>query len=841
MKRLYLRSSLLLVSIFLLFPISGLQAQDADDEMSMLEEVVVTARKREETLQEVPVTISVFGAGDIQAADLTDLEDVSNLTPGFQFMNQGNQQPGRYNTQLQFRGLTTAQFSPSFATGALFIDGVYVLNGGTSLSLMDIERIEVIKGPQSAYFGRNTFGGAVNLITRDPDMQEFHGQVNLRATQRDNYDASVFLEGPIVSDQLSFSLSGRYYDKEGQWKNSDGSRAGDEETTSINAVLKWQATDALSFKVRYGYSEDEDGPPAQAFVSGIIYDSCTGLTIDSPEGPANPSNYICGKVPYIESLISSNTVLPQGVIDAGLTNPATRIPGTPQVDYIGLKRETERLSIFANYDFNDYSLSFTYGNNDQKANWIRDFDLTDRVNWFSRDPQSLEDDSYEVRLTSPQDGRFRWLVGYNKYEQKFFSSGAGGDATTSCFSVVPGLTDDFPAACLGGAPGVLTLLFPNTLANNDEANVTGIFGAVDFDITDQLTAIVEARYVEDKLTKGAGISTPGAPILEETYDDVLPRVILRWQPADDTNLFLSYSEGQIAGDFNSFFINADDRERAQYLAQDPGVSEALPAETLDAWELGWKQGFADGRGQVNMSIYYYTWKAIKGRSTFLINETCRPADIGADAACNPDIGQMVGDPKAALNPVTGEIEPFFNSRNILLPGDADIKGAELETWYALTDSLLWTINASYIDSSYTDYEFNFVRPIAGYAQMRGNQTPRQPKWSGNTSLTYDFDMGGHESYVRGDWIYQGKTYVDESNLAYISSYNLVNVRAGTQFDNFLVELFITNLFDEAAWQTGSRWTDFSSPTQFAFLTVKQGVAVSPLNKREFGIRLNYQF
>ena len=99
-------------------------------ESAALEEVVVTARKRTESLQEIPVAVSVFGADDILMTDMRDLEDVALHTPGFQFMNQGNQQPGRYNTQLQFRGLTTAQFSPSFATGALFIDGIYVLNGG---------------------------------------------------------------------------------------------------------------------------------------------------------------------------------------------------------------------------------------------------------------------------------------------------------------------------------------------------------------------------------------------------------------------------------------------------------------------------------------------------------------------------------------------------------------------------------------------------------------------------------------------------------------------------------------------------------------------------------------
>jgi len=159
-----------------------------------LEEIVVTARKREENLQEIPIAITAISKIDIQEANITGLEDISNLAPGFYFFSQGQNQPGRYNTQLRFRGLNQAQFSPSFETGALFIDGVYVLNGGTSLSMMDIERVEVIKGPQSAYFGRNTFGGAVNFITRDPSMEEFSGSIEATATARSKYDISGIVE-----------------------------------------------------------------------------------------------------------------------------------------------------------------------------------------------------------------------------------------------------------------------------------------------------------------------------------------------------------------------------------------------------------------------------------------------------------------------------------------------------------------------------------------------------------------------------------------------------------------------------------------------------------------------
>ena len=175
-------------------------------------------------------------------------------------------------------------------------------------------------------------------------------------------------------------------------------------------------------------------------------------------------------------------------------------------------------------------------------------------------------------------------------------------------------------------------------------------------------------------------------------------------------------------------------------------------------------------------------------------------------------------------------------------GLARIFGAEAEFTWALSESLLFQLNYSYIDSEYDDYEFNFVRPIAGFSQMRGNQTPRQPKHSGNTALTWNYTLFNRPSFLRGDLFYQGESFVDESNLAKIPDYWLANARAGIDInDNISVELFVTNLFEEEAWMTAARWTDFSSPFQSAFFTSKQGVAVTPLDKREWGLRAFFRF
>ncbi len=826
-----------------LFATDPALSQDSGDD-SMIEEVTVTARKREESLQEIPVAITALSAQDISEAGIASLEDVSTLASGFYFFNQGQSQPGRYNTQLRFRGLNQAQFSPSFETGALFIDGVYVLNGGTSLALMDVERVEVIKGPQSAYFGRNTFGGAVNFITKDPSMEQFQGTADISYSDRNLLDGNLFIEGPLVEGTLSGSLGLRIYDKEGHYRASDGGRLGDEETQTLNAKLLWQPSDTFSMSFRASYSEDDDGAPAQAYVAGQVAanDTCTGRTITTGAGESvNPISYVCGTVPDVDSatpvqgsaVIDGNTIIPSFAFDALTGGP--RPNGAPFIDEIGMLRETLRLSAQATWELGDYTLDSILGFNDQATNWIRDFDLSGFSNAYSNDPQGLEDRSFEIRLTSPQDGRLRWAVGANYYDQEFTSSGAGGNFVFACFGTG---NPDFP--CVPN----LALNFPNSLTNSDESTVTGIFGAIDFDFNDQWTLTVEGRYQEDELNKGGQVDEGGlvAGALRIESDEFLPRVILRWQPSENTNLYASYAKGVVPGDVNQQFINADDRERPQYLAAFPGLGESTPQEELDAIELGWKQSLWDGRGYLNVSAFWNEWIGIKGRSSVAVNETCDASGSNAIGVpgCTYDV-VMVGDPKLIEDPATGELIPLLNARNVLLDGDADIQGLEIDFGGMISDNWSFDASLAYVDTEYTRYEFNFVQRIAGFSNMRGNSTPRTPELSGNLSTTYRFPLAGRDAYIRGDIVYMGEVFTDETNLAELEDYFLANVRGGIESGNYRLELFIKNLFDEDAWATGARFSDTAFPTDFTNFFVQQGFNLTPQNKREVGLRWVYSF
>jgi iron complex outermembrane recepter protein len=126
----------------------------------------LAARKTEERLLETPVSITAFSADDIEKKGFQNLEDVARSAPGVQFSHQGGQIPGRYTSAIRFRGMNVNSDSPSLQLGSLFVDGIFVLGGTQSIPYDDVERIEVIKGPQSATYGRSTFGGAINYITR---------------------------------------------------------------------------------------------------------------------------------------------------------------------------------------------------------------------------------------------------------------------------------------------------------------------------------------------------------------------------------------------------------------------------------------------------------------------------------------------------------------------------------------------------------------------------------------------------------------------------------------------------------------------------------------------------
>lgn len=819
-----------------------------------LEEIIVTARKVEENLKDIPLSISAFSARDIEEKGFKGLEDIAFAAPGMQYSNQGGQVPGRYNSAIRFRGMNVNSASPSLQLGSLFIDGMYVLGGTQSIPLDDVERIEVIKGPQSAYFGRNTFGGAVNYITKNPSLTDYAGKVSASGATYNEFDVSGSFEGPLVQDKLAVRVGARLYSKGSMFTASDGGALGEESSSSVNISFYSEPSDNLTLKARAFYVRDDDGPAAGGIVAGLRNNSCTGKTIQTqdPAVPtASPRNYICGIVPEQGTAISnlgtlqiidSNTSLrpaqaafvgqPDLIINNLVNRPNTPPLNVPFIDHMGLERDIFRGSVALSYEFGDgYTFDAQGGYNRLRASWIRDFGLSALENWYSRDPQDGKDYSFEGRVSSPQDQSLTWLVGANYYHQKFLQAGAGGDTVSLCTTVIS-----------APPPGERCTRNPfsgtnNLLQDTDRIKAWGIFGSVSYDITDEITASFEGRYQNNNAATAILTAAP----LKKIDKNFLPRAILRWQPSEDTNVYGSYAKGVIQGQPNSQIAIATPNELRQYVAQlGSGTSATLPAEILDMYEIGWKQGLWDNRANFNIAGYYGEWKGQKGRSVGIIQEDCGSPSHGLAGGCiggNPVGLSAVGQPARNLDGT-----PFLNSRNVNVPGNSKLWGVEWESAMAFTENWDGKLTATYARSKYKDFLFNFVAPIAGFSQMKGNSNARFPKWSGSLNSGYKASLTENwEWFINGDLNYFGKAYVDESNLAQCDDYTVVNARAGVERDTFRLEFFVKNMLDDDSWTACARWTDFDTAPNLAALTLNQGVAVTPQNKRQFGLRTSIEF
>jgi iron complex outermembrane receptor protein len=797
-----------------------------------LEEITVTARKREESLIDVPLSVTVFSDADIQKAQLYDLRDIARFSPGVYFQSTGGNGNGRYAPNLVLRGMMNSIPLPRQQTAGVFIDGVFVLGGVNAVNTADVERIEVLKGPQNAYFGRNTFGGAINFISKTPG-NDVLGEVTASATVRGTYDVNASIEGPLVTDRVAARLLATTRRKAPHYRANDGGALGEETTKSITGTFSVTPSDAFSIRVRGSYQEDEDGPGSIAHLYAPLHggNSCAGVTLNRGKTLLDRRDasfsvvlpYFCGSVPTldqigVQNIVSSNTSLsspllaslgnPNALRDAFLNNKFGErlIAEAPRLDHFGLAREIIRFTAQAEYTFaNDITFGVTLGYEDTETNQIADGDRSDRENLYVIAPSLFSNVTAEARLQSSQEQRLRWTLGGTYYRGVFDSAFGGGGSViyrTRLAPTAPIATDAFLSVPVN--------------SNAERAIVLAGFGALEYDLTEQIRLIGELRYQVDK-SRLAPI-TPTSPTAK--FNDWLPRIVAQYKPNPDWTLYASWARGVLPGQFNPQYIAATAFQRQQIDAAYPGVTELVQSDRVDSFEIGSKQQLMDNRLQYTLSAYYMKWTNIKGSSQF----------TAQTSATNPA-------------PIV------FNS--ILVPGAAKLHGFELETTGILTDN--WDVNfrLNYQVGKYTDYiQPGLAQLTNGVTRFDGNRLPRVPTWTGSISSTYrDTLSGAWDWFVRGDLTYTGKSWDSEANIAQINDYFRANLRVGAEREDLTVELFVTNLFNDKNWDFGQRTVYQGAPGGAVFVSLPpsgvfgfpQGIIVQPPDKRDFGVRVRAAF
>ncbi len=710
----------------------------------VLEEIVVTATKRRESLQDVPLAVSAVSTADIQVRGFSQYAEYLNTLPGVFFNDVG---PG--TSEVRIRGIVaTGGVGGEVATyfGETLTSARTNGGGKPNLRLVDIDRVEVLRGPQGTLFGASALTGVLRIIPAAPDPKEFEIDVGARGfSTAHSDDESYHIEGvvniPLIQDELALRLVGYQDDIAGYIDNvvpaqdlidysflfglPDGTAVvpgnpafsrrdiNAEDTSGVRAALLWQATDHLRFDLSYATQD---------------------VTLDSEPQIAPFAG------PYAQ----------QRALDAFEHGKFTE----------GL----DVASLVASYEWQNASLTSI-------TSWTRmtrtdstDLSILAELIGLPPIPWALRNDSegkvftQEMRLQSRGESRLQWLLGAFYLDQSSdFTQFAPDYSCPACL----------PTALFGQDFALQMTPGGNPRFFNQQQR--SIFGEVSYEFLPRWTLGVGGRYLEDELeSMGAEYQgllvdgvLPAQPLVSATTDEVNPSAYVRFEASDALTLYAQAARGFRSGVVNqplSYSPPCDDDAAAI------GLKAISDPDTLWSYELGAKARLADGRVAINAAVFRQRWEGVQLRSSFAEDDGC------------------------AFNGT-------FNA------GDVDGEGAELELTAQLTHR--WRVNVA---GAYVRNEFDSISPGIGYIAV-GERVSGAPEKNASAGLQYDFPLSGSwEAFARADYLYVGDVHqnfeFDETTGDVIirrqDSYQATNARVGFKFRELAFEVFGRNLTDERA-------------------------------------------
>jgi iron complex outermembrane receptor protein len=806
----------------------------AQDGAIALEEVVVTARKREESLQDVPVAISVFSADLLADANLFDVQDLYELTPGLQFdTNFGD----RNSSTPGVRGVQSLEIAPTRQKASTFIDGVPLVGQQGNLGLESLERVEVYRGPQSAAFGRATFAGAVNYVTRDPG-DEFSGSVTIATSDLGRDQARLSLDGPIT-DTVGFTLDygSEQYDGPDEWVSSDGYRLGGTTSDQFSVKFKFTPSDTFDAEVRVLTRETDDNPSNRY----MLQDSAACSNYTAPNG----NLYYQGEFNCDISIPSTGITLlhdlTQNYVDAtggGFTQEELDMFAQsysvldPQVT-----SERDRVQAELNWSIGESTLQVLGFTSEEEYLrwWDADTSATPltitamggalgasmNVNTMA-DPSSIEENYAEVRWVSPEDERFRYVIGASYYDYDFLTN-----IYAQYGAVVAGTADE-----LGVGP---VQIF------SENAKNVGAFFNLMYDISDETTVSVEGRYQVDDITNLNNVT--GQTFNNETTS-FQPRIAINHRLSDQVTVYGQYSEGNNPAGVNVNFTNQQaiwaiqDALGAGAIVYDENTFLNFEEENLTNIEVGLKGTFLENRLQLATALYAMEWE-----------DAVQPYNLNWNDAWNDGTS-----PNAVqYNMGMAWAPPFTMSRTFLNQGTIDTIGLEAELNYRISDAWSTRITGTLQNSEFSDFCSLFAVNDLGLpadktteegaaydcAYVNGNTFNRQPDITFTTSLTYTNEIGssGWSYSVRGDLMHTGSNYMDDVNYLQIPAMTILNLSMMFRNDDWTIRAFVNNASDNDTPTIIETTNDYA----VALNGSVDGFRITPMRPREFGLNLTYGF
>lgn len=531
-----------------LLPIPALAQAPTTGDRPILEELIVTAKKREQNLQDVAMGVSLLSAKSISEAQIRNASELAYLLPTLNVQASSGPSTSSFN----IRGIGTQAFSPGVDPSvSTMLDGVVMGRSGMAfIEMVDIERVEVLRGPQGTLYGKNASGGVVHIITKDP-TPELSGTVAATAIEDDEYRVDGSIAGPIT-DSLGYRLTGTKVDDSGYAKNFyTGDKVNDMDSYSVRGKLLWEVNEDLEFLLTSDYSKSDC--------------DCTVLSVRSILPGPSQQRLLEEQLPVVPSKHN------QDVNEDQPTFTHLRSSG---------------YSLTANWNISDYTLTSISAYRDWESESIVDLDrgpTNPLALTFTVPPKTEQNQfSQELRIASPIQDWGSYVLGAFYFEQDVDDS----NTTT-------------------------TALLGTPTSRQSRTDVSGknaaVFGEVNFNIWQNWQLILGGRYTYDELEyhttadKSDGLIFPPPGDFSDSLDedDFSPKVSLQWDFSDASMVYGSYTSGYKGPAFDTTLIT--------------GGSFVKP-ETSNAFETGYKSRWFDNSLFVNVAIFYAEYKDYQAQS-----------------------------------------------------------------------------------------------------------------------------------------------------------------------------------------------------------------------------------
>jgi iron complex outermembrane receptor protein len=641
-RRLRATSSLLALGLGLAAPVAAF-AQDAPAAQSVsddagVQDIVVTAQRREERLQDTPVSVTALSAAALESRSIANLSDMSNFAPNLELHPTNRPAGGGSAFAGYIRGVGTGDFQfPTDPGIGLYVDDVYIARSmGGLLSLADISRVEVLKGPQGTLYGRNTIGGAINVVTTSPITSgDATGMVRLRTGSFGRLDGTATINAPLIQDTLGAKLSVSYLTNRGYGERYlSNERYSSENRFIVRGGIKWNVAPGVELKINGDYTRQRQMPTGGIMMAFV------------PSGPtvAKIARFNQYAAPYLNASLG----LPVGSIVDGRwisTNPYRNYALGNQQDDADIGGVSAVLSVEITPDITLKSITAW-----RTIDALVEVDGDQTPYNLQQSRTSMRDNQYsqELQLAGTAfGGRLNFLLGAYAFREK-------GDSTLLTRSF-EGIYEALIAAGLPVTPADTSNTF-TTFGMTAESYA--LFTQETLKLTDTLSFTAGGRLNHDRKFYSTSVTrtqnnTVAVPLSSAVADwtSFTPKLGIDWKPTRDMLLYASWSQGFKSGGFGASTVASTPTPR-----YDP--------EKLTSYEIGAKTAWLDNRLIVNAAAFYSEYR---------------------------DIQLTV----QGVDPVTNA-----NLRTTRNAGGSNIKGFELEVIAVPTRGLNFNLGAGYVDAKF---------------------------------------------------------------------------------------------------------------------------------------------